>query len=57
MLPTAHSLRLQVAVNGQPIVTTRERHAGAESVTYVQFAVRNGQVVQTSWTSQGTTPF
>jgi hypothetical protein len=31
--------------------------AAGESVTYVQFAVRNGQVVPTTWTSRGTTPF
>ncbi|MFN2398426.1 MAG: hypothetical protein ABR543_07260 [Gemmatimonadaceae bacterium] len=57
VLPTAHTVALSVTVNGQTVVQTLNVNAGAESVTYVQFAVRNGQVVATTWTSQGTTPF
>jgi hypothetical protein len=57
VLPTTHALVLQVTVNGQPVTQTVTVSATSESVTYVQFAVRNGQLTQTTWTSKGTTPF
>jgi hypothetical protein len=44
-------------VNGQPMTQTINVSAAGETVTYVQFAIRNGQVVPTTWTSRGTTPF
>jgi hypothetical protein len=57
VLPTRHSIRLQVMVNGQPVVQTIDVNTQGETVTYLQFAVRNGQLVPTTWTSRGTTPF
>lgn len=57
VLPTPHSVTLQVTVDGRPITQTIRVDAARESVTYVQFAVRNGQLVPTTWTSRGTTPF
>jgi hypothetical protein len=57
VLPTRHSVRLQVTVNGQPVVQTIDVNTQGETVTYLQFAVRNGQLVPTTWTSRGTTPF
>lgn len=57
VLPTRHSVRLQATVNGQPIVQTIDINTQGETVTYLQFAVRNGQLVPTTWTSRGTTPF
>ena len=57
VLPTAHSVTLQATVNGQPLTQTVNINAAGESVTYVQFAVRNGQLIPTTWTSRGTTPF
>lgn len=57
VLPTAHSVSLAVTTNGQPLTQTVNVTAAGESVTYVQFALRNGQLVQTTWTSRGTTPF
>jgi hypothetical protein len=57
VLPTAHSVVLSLTVNGQPLTQTVNVNASGESVTYVQFALRNGQLVQTTWTSKGTTPF
>ena len=57
VLPTRHSIRLQVTVNGQPVVQTIDVNTQGETVTYLQFAVRNGQLVPTTWTSRGTTPF
>ncbi len=57
VLPTRHSVRLQATVNGQSIVQTIDVNTPGETVTYLQFAVRNGQLVPTTWTSRGTTPF
>jgi hypothetical protein len=57
VLPTRHSVRLQVTVNGQPVVQTIDVNTQGETVTYLQFAVRNGRLVPTTWTSRGTTPF
>jgi hypothetical protein len=57
VLPTAHTVVLQITVNGTPLTQTVNVSAAGETVTYVQFAVRNGQVVPTTWTSRGTTPF
>lgn len=57
VLPIAHTVSINVTVNGQPMTQTVNVSAAGETVTYVQFAVRNGQVVPTTWTSRGTTPF
>jgi hypothetical protein len=57
VLPTRHTMLLQVTVNGQPMTQTLEVDAQGETVTYVQFAIRNGQVVPRTWTARGTTPF
>jgi hypothetical protein len=57
VLPTRHSVRLQVTVNGQPITQTIDVNTLGATVTYLQFAVRSGQLVPTTWTSRGTTPF
>ncbi len=57
VLPTAHTVTINITVNGQPVTQTTTVSATGETVTYVQFAVRNGQVVPTTWTSRGTTPF
>lgn len=57
VLPTAHTVTINITVNGQPVTQTTTVSAAGETVTYVQFAVRNGQVVPTTWTSRGTTPF
>ncbi|MGI8496555.1 MAG: hypothetical protein ACR2OG_03085 [Gemmatimonadaceae bacterium] len=57
VLATGHTVQLQVTVNGSPVVQSINVNSQTESVTYVQFAVRNGQLLPTSWTSKGTTPF
>jgi hypothetical protein len=57
VLPTSHTVSLQITVNNQPMTQTVNVAAQSDAVTYVQFAVRNGQVVPTTWTSRGTTPF
>lgn len=57
VLPVAHALSFTLTANGQPLTSSATVSAASQSVTYVQFALRNGQLVQTSWTSHGTTPF
>lgn len=57
VLPTAHTVQLQVTVEGQPQAQSVTVNAATDQVTYVQFAVRNGRLVPTTWTSRGTTPF
>ncbi|HVE79075.1 MAG TPA: hypothetical protein VNA89_09455 [Gemmatimonadaceae bacterium] len=57
VLPTAHTVTLTATVNGQPVTQTVSVNAQGESITYVQFAVRNGQLVPTTWTTRSTTPF
>jgi hypothetical protein len=57
VLPTSHSVVLNLTVGGQPVTQTVNVNASGDAVTYVQFALRNGQLVQTTWTSKGTTPF
>lgn len=56
VLPTAHVVRLNATIAGQSVSQSVNVNAQPETVTYVQFMVRNGQLVPTSWTSQGTTP-
>jgi len=57
VLPTRHTVQLRVTVNGQPVTQTVEVDAQGETVTYVQFAVRGGQLVPRTWTARGSTPF
>lgn len=57
VLPTQHTVSLSVTVNGAPVTSDIAVTASPETVTYVQFAVRNGQVTATTWASRGTTPF
>jgi len=56
-LPVAHTVDVKVTVNGQPVTSRANVSAQVNVVTYLQFTVRNGQVVPNTWTSQGTTPF
>lgn len=57
VLPTSHTLTVSMTVNGQPLTQTFTVNAAGQASTYVQFAVRNGQIVPTTWTARGTTPF
>ena len=57
VLPTTHTILLSAIVNNQPVTHTVTINVPTESVTYVQFAVRGGQIQQTTWSSRGTTPF
>lgn len=57
VLPTPHTITLSAVVNGQTVSQTVNVTTQGQTVTYVQFAVRNGQLVPVTWTSRGTTPF
>ena len=57
VLPSAHTVELKLTLGGQTVMQGLNVNALTETVTYVQFTVRNGQLVPTTWTSRGTTPF
>jgi len=44
-------------VNGQPQQLVARVRSLGEAVTYVQFAIQEGKLVQTSWASRTTNPF
>jgi len=57
VVPTEHTVAIQVTVDGKPLTSSAKVAAARQSTTYLQFAVRNGQITSTSWTSRGTGPF
>jgi hypothetical protein len=57
VLPSTHTVELKLMLAGQAVTQGINVNAVAETVTYVEFTVRNGQLVPTTWTSRGTTPF
>jgi hypothetical protein len=57
ILPATHTIELRLSLGGQSVTQGLNVNAAAATVTYVQFTVRDGQLVPTTWTSRGTTPF
>ncbi|HEY7877117.1 MAG TPA: hypothetical protein VIC55_02780 [Gemmatimonadaceae bacterium] len=57
VLPVSHTVDVKITLGGQPVTARATVEAKSDVVTYLQFTVRNGQVVPSTWTSQGTTPF
>ncbi len=57
VLPTDHAISVQITVDGRTVTGTTTVPAARQSITYVQFAVRNGQVTSSTWTSRGSGPF
>lgn len=57
VLPTPHTIVLTATVNGQPQQIVARVRALGDAVTYVQFAIQEGKLVQTSWASRVTNPF
>jgi hypothetical protein len=57
VLPARHTVRLSASVGTERLSQSVDVAAQGEMVTYVQFVVRSGQLVPTTWTSRGTTPF
>ncbi len=52
VLPTTHAVELRATINGQPLVQRVNVTAVEQSVTYVQFLVRNGQLIPSTLTSR-----
>ena len=57
VLPSTHTVELSLVLAGQSLKQGLNIDALAETVTYIQFTIRNGQLVPSTWTSRGTTPF
>jgi len=57
VIPTDHAVAVQLKVDGRTLSHSVTVPAARQSVTYVQFAVRNGQVTSSTWTSRGSGPF
>ena len=57
VVPADHAVAIQVTVDGKTLTSATTVPAARQSVTYVQFVVRNGQVTSTTWTSRGAGPF
>lgn len=57
VMPNNHTIAIQVIVDGRTLTGSATVPAARQAVTYVQFAVRNGQVTSTTWSGRGTGPF
>lgn len=57
VLPTPHTIVLTTTVNGQPQQLVARVRALGDAVTYVQFAIQEGKLVQTAWASRTSNPF
>ncbi|HEY9479581.1 MAG TPA: hypothetical protein VIP79_05810 [Gemmatimonadaceae bacterium] len=57
VLPTSHDVWITAAIGGQQVERRVSVTASEGVVTYLQFSVRNGQLVPRTWTSRGTSPF
>ena len=52
VLPTPHTVSVTVGLNGSTQTQSVRIDAAAGASTYVQFAVRNGLLVQTTWSNK-----
>lgn len=52
VLPSPHTISVTVGLNGGTQAQSVRVDAAAGASTYVQFAVRNGQLVQTTWSNK-----
>jgi hypothetical protein len=52
VLPSPHSITVVVGANGQTQTQSVRIDAAAGASTYVQFALRNGQLVQSTWSNR-----
>jgi hypothetical protein len=52
VLPSPHTISVTVGLNGGTQTQSVRVDAAAGASTYVQFAVRNGQLVQTTWSNK-----
>lgn len=56
VLPVAHTVVVRLVVNGRPLEQRTTVAAPEQANTYVEFVVRNGQLVPGTWTSRDTPP-
>lgn len=56
VLPASHAVTVVVQVNGAAQRQTIHVDAAAGAITYVQFAVRNGTVTQSTWANRDNAP-
>jgi hypothetical protein len=56
VLPANHLVTVSASVNGQVQTQAVSVDVPAGAATYVQFAVRNGQLVQSTWTNRSSSP-
>jgi len=57
VLPMSHNVVLTATVNGQPQQQAVRVTIPSDAVTYVQFAMQGGKLIQTTWASRGTNPY
>jgi len=57
VLPTSHDVWIIATVGGRQVERRVSVAAKEGMVTYLQFSVRQGQLVPSTWTSRGTSPF
>jgi hypothetical protein len=57
VLPMSHNVVLTATVNGQPQQQSVRVTIPSDAVTYVQFAMQGGKLIQTTWASRGTNPY
>ena len=57
LLPTSHDVWMTATVAGRQVERRVSVAVKEGTVTYLQFSVRNGQLVLSTWTSRGTSPF
>src|SRR5579862_6349997 len=56
VLPSPHTVSITVGLNGGTQSQSVRVDAAAGASTYVQFAVRNGQLVQATWSNKDASP-
>jgi hypothetical protein len=57
VLPTSHDVWITATLGGAQVERRVSVAVKEGTVTYLQFSVRNGQLVPSTWTSRGTSPF
>lgn len=57
LLPTSHEVWMTAMVGGRQVERRVSVAVKEGTVTYLQFSVRDGQLVPSTWTSRGTSPF
>jgi hypothetical protein len=57
LLPTSHDVFMTATVGGRQVERRVSVAVKEGTVTYLQFSVRNEQLVPSTWTSRGTSPF